>query len=279
MILKKIQEFNTQLLADGSKDLALNDDNLRDLSAAMTALTTAANKSQSTVSLKGSAIALGVRGATEWPADRRLPWLDYLRLITAAAGADTVQQGPDGTTLVARLSTAGAFDRNVSSDNSVMLAVRVLANLFASGVGRALAHAEFEQVLRLVEPLPAAAVAANKNLGIALATLYINYAVLLTSSATDKDGAEAQDKAAPDPDRALALLAALVELLRHAADAETVYRALVGAGTVLCLGRDFADVAREGLGIDEVLARAASVAGGEERIASLVAEISAILGS
>ena len=281
MILKKIQEFNSQLLVEGSNDLVLNDVNLKDLSAAMTAMAAAANKSQSTVTLKGPAVALGVRGATEWPSDRRLPWLDYLRLVTAAAGAETVQQGSGGTTLVARLATAGAFDRSVSSDNSVMLAVRVLANLFASGAGRALAHAEFEQALRLVEPLPAAAVAANKNLGIALATLYINYAVLLTSSAADDAKGEGAgspaDRPAPDPDRALALLAALVELLRHAADAETVYRALVGAGTVLCLGRDFADVAREGLGIDEVLARAASVAGSEERIAALVAEIGGIL--
>jgi phospholipase A-2-activating protein len=283
MILKKIQEFNSQLLDEGSKDLVLNDDNLNDLSTAMTAMTAAASKSQSIVALKGSTIALGVRGATEWPADRRLPWLDYLRLVTAASGTETVQHGAGDTTLVSRLATAGAFDRSVSSNNSIMLAVRVLANLFVSTAGRALAHAEFEQVLRLVEPLPAAAVAANKNLGIALATLYINYAVLLTSSAADDgkgDGAHSPgDRPAPDPDRALALLAALVELLRHAADAETVYRALVGAGTVLCLGRDFAEVAREGLGIDEVLARAASVSGKEERIVALTTEIGAILGA
>jgi phospholipase A-2-activating protein len=284
MILKKIQEFNSKLLAEGRKDLALNDVNLKDLSATMTAMAAAASKSQTTVALRGPAVALGVRGATEWPSDLRLPWFDYLRLITAAAGAETVQQGSDGATLVARLATAGAFDRSVSSDNSVMLAVRVLANLFVSKPGRALAHAEFEQVLRLVEPLSAAAVAANKNLGIALATLYINYAVLLTSSAAD-DGGRGEgarppaDRPAADPDRALALLAALAELLRHATDAETVYRALVGAGTVLCLGRDFADVAREGLGIDEALARAAAVAGAEKRIASLTAEIGSILGS
>jgi phospholipase A-2-activating protein len=260
MILKKIKEFNQQLLSDGSKDLVLNEKDLAILDATIKKLEPMAGKQEASISIDTASINATIRAVSEWPIDKRLPWLDLLRLLTAASGDPVTQSSSDSEDLVSHLTSSGAFSKDTPA-NSVMLAVRTLANLFCSPAGRSLADAKFEEILSLIEPHVQSS---NKNLSIALTTLYINYAVLFTNS-------KAAD-ATPNPDRALGLLAALMELLKTTNDAEALYRALVAAGTVLCLGKDFADVAKEGLDIEDAIDRAQTVSK-EERIKKIVTEI------
>jgi phospholipase A-2-activating protein len=281
MILKKIDEFNQQLLEDGRKDLTLNADDMKALSRTITQLEPVAGKQEATLETDAQSVNAAVRGATEWPPDKRLPWLDFLRLLTAAS-TSAVSQISDGTeqTLVTRLAASEVFSSSAPVNNT-MLATRTLANLFCSGSGRCLAESAFDQILELVAPH---ASTQNKNLIIALTTLYINFAVLLTSSsAPGKDGAVEHEPlpssdTAASADLAITLLDTLTSVLNSTSEPEALYRALVAAGTVLSLGKDFADVAKEGLGIEEAIARAESV-GKEPRIKKLVGEIRSAIGS
>ncbi|KAF2663658.1 polyubiquitin binding protein-like protein [Microthyrium microscopicum] len=264
MIVKKIKEFNDELTEQRQKDLILQPADFQILSDAMAQLEPLAGKQEATLSIPPGAINAAIHAISVWPIDKRLPWLDVLRLLTAAS-ADTITQiASTGDSLVDRLASAGALDTSVSPDNHIMLAIRTLANLFCSAPGRALADSSFDTILTLVEPF---STSSNKNLCIALTTLYINFASTDTSS-RDLNG---------DADRALTLLSALTSLLNHSTDPEALYRALVAAGTVLYLGSDFVAVSKEGLEIEKAVERAEGVAK-EGRITSLVKEIRVLLG-
>jgi phospholipase A-2-activating protein len=281
MILKKIDEFNQQLFAEGRKDLTLNADDMKILSQTMTLLEPLAGKQDATLQVAPQSVNAAIRGATEWPPDKRLPWLDFLRLLTAAS-TSAITQISNGTdqTLITRLAASEVFSSSAPVNNT-MLATRTLANLFCSGPGRTLADLAFDQILGLVAPH---ASTQNKNLIIALTTLYINFAVLLTSSsAPGKDGVVEHEQlnssdTAASADRAITLLDTLTTILNSTSEPEALYRALVAAGTVLALGKDFADVAKEGLGIEEAITRAEKV-GKEPRIKNVVREIRNAIGS
>jgi phospholipase A-2-activating protein len=271
MILKKIKEFNELFISEGQKDLVLSEKDISTLAAAISKLGPVAGKQEASISLPASAIEITLRACTEWPVEKRLPWLDLLRLLVAASSDSiTFSSSQPGQDLVTILTNANAFATD-TPENNVMLAIRSFANLFASSEGRTLADTKFEDILALTA---AHASSKNKNLSIALTTLYINYAVLFTSPPTSNS----QEPATPNPDRALSLLAALQDILKAASDPEALYRALVATGTVLTMGRDFADVAREGLEIEEAIERAEKI-GGEERIKVIVKEIRGLLFS
>jgi len=203
--------------------------------------------------------------------EKRLPCLDLLRLLTAVS-PDTVTYFGSGSksNLVERLVTAGTFDtgENAQPENNVMLAVRTLANLFTSKEGKELADEEFERAMDAVAPHAASA---NKNLCIALTTLYINYAVSLTSGnaeAVSRDGKEAPSTV----DRVITLLDALSRVLMSSTDPEALYRALVATGTVMSLGKDYVDVAKESMDVEVGIDRAEEI-GGQDRIKEVVKEI------
>jgi phospholipase A-2-activating protein len=281
MILKKIQEFNDGFVDEGRKDLALQPADIAVLSDAISKLEPVAGKQEASISIPTGATNACVRAITEWPVDKRLPWLDMLRLLVAAS-PDAITQISSlepSQSLVQHLASAGAFDRSISPDNNVMLAVRTLANLFCSKPGRTLADTGFDDILTLVEPFSSSP---NKFLCIALTTLYINFAVLLTggpASTKDEDAKTDGRDGNGDADRALTLLAALTQILNGTSDPEALYRALVAAGTVLCLGHDFAEVAREGLDIEAAVQRAEQLAGKEDRVAKLLKEVRALLAA
>jgi phospholipase A-2-activating protein len=136
-----------------------------------------------------------------------------------------------------------------------MMAVRCLTNLLQTNKGRSLASKEFDQIHPLVAPF---ITNTNRNLIIALATLYINYSVLLTSE--------------NNADRALSLLDDLSKLLTSATDSEAVYRGLVATGTLLCLGPDFCEAGRDILQIGDAVKHAEQQVK-EPRIKKIVAEI------
>jgi phospholipase A-2-activating protein len=279
MILKKIQEYNEAFVAEDRKDLALQPSDISILENTMAKLEPVAGKQEASISVPAGATNASLRAITEWPVDKRLPWLDMLRLLVAAS-ADAITQISSlepPQTLVERLAAAGAFDKSISPDNNVMLAVRTLANLFCSQPGRSLADSGFDDILELVVPFSESP---NKNLCIALTTLYINFAVLLTGgAATSKKSTEPGREIQADANRALTLLQALTQILNGTSDPEALYRALVAAGSVLYLGRDFVEVAKDGLEIEAAVERAEKVAGKEARVAKLVREIRTLLAA
>lgn len=258
MIRKKAEEFNQKFLEEGRKDICLNPHDLEVLASTVKQLDVATKKSDGAAPISDEGVAIIVGMATKWPAAQRVPALDLLRLLTAASEKAVESTGAGGQNLVDILSAS----ENLSADaplNNVMLAIRALANLFTCEAGRSLMGSEFGKVHSLVEPF---ATSPNRNLVIAVATLYINYSVLLMA-----DGVENVDT-----NRAVTLLDELVKIVNTATDAEALYRALVGTGTLLILGQDFRDLAKEAMDLDKALVRAAKAAV-EPRIKHVIGEI------
>jgi phospholipase A-2-activating protein len=266
MILKKMKEFSSQLHAEAHPAAFLPEEEAA-IEAAVKEITKVRLRPEP-IPAPGLALEAVLRGATAWPTEKRLPCLDFLRVLTAVS-PDPVRHfgtSKDGN-LVARLISAGAFDsgENGQPENNVMLAVRTLANLFSTAEGKTLADEEFEHEM---DAVAVHATSSNKNLCIALTTLYVNYAVLLTIESPGEDNGDGPSTV----DRVITLLDALSKVLMSSPDPEALYRALVATGTVLTLGKDYADVARETMDVEKAVERALKV-GVQERIKEVVQEI------
>jgi len=256
-IRKKVEEFNQQIVADGRKDVALNPSDLELLAVTVKQLETASKKSDASPTISADGVNLIVRIATAWPADKRLPGLDLLRLLAAASEKTVVHTSADSHTIVDILVSSENISANAPVNNA-MMAVRTLGNLFTSDAGRKVMDREFDKVHAVVEPF---ITSSNRNTIIAITTLYINYAVLLSAAKPDHD-----------TNRAITLLDELTKIINSATDAEALYRALVGAGTLLTLGQDFRELAKDALDFDRATARAEKV-GVEPRIKNVIREM------
>jgi len=148
-----------------------------------------------------------------------------------------------------------------------MLAVRAFANLFEHAEGRDLADKEFDKIHSLVKCTSVGST--NKNLIIAAATLYINYAVLCTS--------ERYKDLPSSIDRGLVLVEDLIGILGSTEDSEAVYRSLVAVGTLLGFGEEVQMAATEIYGLGSVLGKVEKRTK-EARIQGVVAEIRGLMG-
>ena len=231
LICRKTQELNSQLLADGHKDLTLSPSELQLLPDFTKQLEAAVAQPTSSPILDTGA-DLAVKMVTRWPPHQRVPGLDLLRSLCAASTSLPARHD-----VLSVLERSGAFPSaaapgDAANPNTTMLATRALANLFAHAPGRVLAAAQFPRIHALVAPqLRPTAGAANRNLHIAATTLYINNAVQV---ADPEQGFGGGGGTTEGPARAEALLGDLSTLLGNAkvVDSETIYRALVAAGTL-----------------------------------------------
>jgi phospholipase A-2-activating protein len=179
--------------------------------------------------------------------------LDMLRLVLVFNEPTAHIVSPEQNFLSALLNS-DVFTES-SPPNNTMMAIRCLSNLLQTDKGRTLASTEFDKIHPLVSPF---LTSPNRNLIIALTTLYINYSVLLTSE--------------NNADRALSLLDDLSRILNSATDSEAIYRALVATGTLLSLGPDFCEAGRDILQIGDAVQHAEQKVK-EPRIKKVIAEI------
>lgn len=205
-----------------------------------------------------------IKTATQWPAQNRLPGLDILRLCAVAPSFAQHTSGGNGT-IVDTLAKADVFAANTDKPNNTMLAVRVLGNMFVSEEGRFIADGCFEDIISSVNQFTDNT--SSKGLATAIATLYVNYSVLLTSKAPASESRTREQRAA-------AVVNGAVQLLRPDRDSETVYRALVAAGTLFSLGNEFRTSAAQSRNIPGLLdGLKGSALGKESRIGALIEEI------
>jgi phospholipase A-2-activating protein len=247
VIFKKLQEFNQKIIDEGHKELSLNPADIDVLGATVEALEKGREKD-----IDPAGIDIIVKAATQWPADKRLPALDLLRLLFAHSVPVTyltLQQS-----ILQLLADSGVFE-NTSPPNNTMMAVRSISNMFKTEEGRAVANDEFDRLHQFVSPF---ITSTTRNLIIAITTLYINYAVLLSTNS--------------NADRALTLLDDLSKILNNATDSEAVYRALVATGTLLSLGDEYCEAGRDVFQLGNAISRAADKVR-EPRIKNVVAEI------
>ena len=262
-IRKKIEDLNSQLISEGSQDVALDEKLLTDLEGMMKPL----ENNLSSTPTANSALAIGVSLViyilTSWPPSHRLPALDLLRLLAAATPA-VAEYRVETSNIVDVVAQGGFEDKD--RENNVMLSVRTFGNLFETAQGRDVADNDFDRIHDLVKSSSAST--SNRNLTIAVATLYLNHAVLFTSSS--------HSSLPSSIDRGLILLDDLTSLINTAADSEAVYRSLVAVGTLLTLGEELQEAAREVYDLSTALARAEKAVK-EPRVKGVAGEIRDLL--
>ena len=264
-IQRKIEELNEQLINEGSKDIALNPAQIEVLRSLIRQLEQSAAVAAQSSSAVTSGIELVMHIVTRWPPGQRLPGLDLLRLLAAATPSTAEYTAPNGGSIVEVLEESEVFNDKDRSNN-IMLAVRAFANLFETEKGRNLADSKFDKIHSLVTS--SSLDTTNRNLTIAVTTLYINYAVLCTSAF--------HSDLPSSSDRSLLLLEDLAGILTSATDAEAAYRGLVAAGTLLTLGEEIQLAAKE---VYDVPSTWRKIEQGmkEARVQAVIAEIRGIL--
>jgi phospholipase A-2-activating protein len=264
-IQKKIEELNDQLLNNGQKDGYLNQGQIGVLRKLTNELEKTSLHLPADNSTAQDATEMLVFLIKTWPPQSLLPILDLIRLLVSATAVPAAYKSATGETLVDALQESGILS-DMSRPNNVMLAVRALANMFETDAGQRLADDEFTKIHQLIKPLCKGL--NNRNLTIAITTLFINYAVYSTSPSK-------RDLPA-SMDRALMLFEDLDDILNSEKDSEVIYRSLVATGTLLSLGEEIRQAARDLLSIGNTAKRIGS-SSVEPRIKRVVKEIGEIL--
>ncbi|PLB53751.1 PFU-domain-containing protein [Aspergillus steynii IBT 23096] len=263
VIAKKLGEINDQLVSSGSKDVSLSPSEVETIVALCGELESPEKLKQSPA--VGAGIPLLLKIATAWPVANRLPGLDLLRLLAAATPA-TATINYNGQDLFTSLQASGVFDAPLNANNA-MLTIRMLANLFETDTGRQLAVSRFDQIIAAAKSALTNGGGANRNLTIAVATLYINFAVYLTS-----DGRESAPESSQ---KGLVLLAELTQMVSGEKDSEAAYRSLVALGTLVkALGEEIKSAAKEVYDVGQLLGTVSgSGIGKEPRVKGIIGEI------
>lgn len=183
-----------------------------------------------------------LRISKHWPVKEKVPAVALLaRLAVSPAFVQSTCAG-EGT-IIETLASAGLLEKQQATANNAVHAIRLLTNFFASDAGRLIMDGTFDPALKLVRPF--ASEPESPAQFKALATLYLNYSVLLTS------GAPAGESATREA-RAKTLLIDLATQLEcespHAADGEALFRILCALGTLLTLGDGFRSEMKGGVG-------------------------------
>jgi phospholipase A-2-activating protein len=259
---KKIEELNQTLIKEGHKDLSLNPTELSVLRNVITHLSSSgATKTSQNVS---GGLDLALKLTLTWPYPSRLPGLDLLRLLAVAPKTATYTH-PHGGNII-DLLIASVTEAEEPAENNIMMAIRAFANLFESAEGRNLALQEFDRIQNLVSDTLADGKTTNRNLLVAITTLYINYAVLFSSSPSTSF---------EDFEHPVALLYSIRVILSTQSDSEVVYRALVAVGTLLGLGQEVKSAAIEVYNLQDIV-KSAVTKGKDPRIKNVGKEIAGL---
>ncbi|KAK4561421.1 WD repeat protein Lub1 [Recurvomyces mirabilis] len=168
-----------------------------------------------------------------WPVKDRVTAIALLARLAVSPSFVTATCSGENS-IVQNLASAGMLQPNQPTANNAVHAIRLLVNLFASDNGRLIVDSEFDSIFKLVKPF-----AENPESPAqykALASLYLNFSVLLTSGAPSTEAARREA-------RAKVLLIDIATLLEsespHATDGDALFRVLCALGTLLTLGDGF----------------------------------------
>jgi len=257
-IEKKILELNAELIKSGSKDVALNPEETKILAGVRQFLEAVVVKKSS--SPVDGGLELVIKLVTQWPYKDRMPGLDLLRLLVVSPDAASFSHRDQN---IIDVFLAGATETDSPAENHVMMAVRGFGNLFETAEGRRVALANFDKISSTVKTFVAST---NRNLLVAISTLFINYAVLFTSELSTDTSFE----------HVLSCLDVLTKIIEKQKDSEVVYRALVALGTLLTLDDEAKGAARDVYDVKALVGRV-SGATVDKRIKEIGKEVVGLL--
>ncbi|KAI1827642.1 phospholipase A-2-activating protein [Xylaria intraflava] len=225
-MFKKILTVNSGLVAAGRKDISLNPSAQNALAILKQAL-----ESNDPVTDELT-IGLVVMMCTRWDYSDRVAPLDLLRCIATSTATAKFRSLPDENSPVQIAISAvleGIPDGSAPNENSTVMALRTIANLFKTAEGRKLLaqpsdiSGALSFIGRVVGTRGQPAIGQfNRNVLLALTTVAINYSVL----ASTRLGSISTDNQ-------IRLLSALALVLQKQTDSEVIYRALVAVGTLI----------------------------------------------
>lgn len=214
-IVTKILEFNTQVPADSNLALDIAETTqVKKIAETLEQVT-----KYHTFSFGQPHFAIFAK-ILSWPADLRFPGLDLFRVFVLHPSAAEHYAGL-GENFVRELLNAGCLsssaDRSAkATQNNQMLALRAVANLFKYESGRRLLQ---DRRGLVIEAAKLAAESDRPPLKQALATVFINYAVLLNSQR--------------DEDTSLNVVVCVLEMVKREQDADVAFRLVVALGTLV----------------------------------------------
>lgn len=245
MMEKKIKELNHELIKSGLAEYSLSSAELGVLKHLIRHI----EESGSTASSQniGGGLDVAIKLATKWEYAKRLPGLDLLRLLAVAPNTATYRS-EKGESIIDILDKS-VNEQDPPAENNAMLAIRAFGNLFGSVEGRQLALLSFDKIFAMTYA-SLKSKTTNRNLLVAVVTLAINYAVLLTSKAESilVDDAKTFEYST-------SWLDLLSKILKEQKDSEVLYRALVATGTFLLVehGDEIKLASKEVYGIEEAV--------------------------
>ncbi|KAJ1717986.1 WD repeat protein Lub1, partial [Coemansia biformis] len=185
-IVAKLAEFNEQLAQDADTASVAVDQKDMQLIGELAGL-----GGPAAVPVSEAAYGALLRVVRGWPAAKRFPALDMLRLAVADSPIPARHHANGGSDLVACVGEAsGLFGLTAGAGHEVnaMMGARALANACATTEGANAVWAARKVVLAGLEGAWSAV--ANKNLVTALSTVYLNLAILAAKQGDDDDGLE-----------------------------------------------------------------------------------------
>ncbi|KAK0825060.1 WD repeat protein Lub1 [Friedmanniomyces endolithicus] len=237
--ISKIEESARRLQSSGKADpaVSISDDDY----AALYALAEQLTKSPSDPHPTKPQVTSLLTASSRWPRKERVPAIAVMARLSVSPSFVSITSSGNGT-IVGTLANAGLLETRQETANNVVHAIRLLVNLFTSDSGRLIADGEFDTTLQLVRPFASEPESPAQYK--ALASLYLNYAVLLQSNAPSGESASREA-------RAKVLLIDIATLLEcespHAVDGDALYRTLCALGTLLTLGDNFRNEIKSGV--------------------------------
>ncbi|GJJ72280.1 phospholipase A-2-activating protein [Entomortierella parvispora] len=235
-ILKKILQLNTELASSG---VALNDSELTQLDALIKFLSSPPKQPMP----QPQFVSLLLKIFNTWPEANRFPALDLLRLL--ALYSQSPAETPD------LLKTLLAATR--THETSLMLVARLVVNFCETELGKVVAVQDLEGTLEVMED-DAVWQSTNKNLKLAVATVYMSYSTLLL-------------KRHDDDALAIQYVGVLTKILEKERDQQVQYRLLVALGNLI-FGHESARESAAIFGVKEMLQSAVLSRATSEKIAT-----------
>lgn len=295
-VVKKITSVSATMISAGRKDFALNpteEETLENLTANLGKYIssvpgivsgTSTAKPSRVLTIKEGDLLLALKLASQWPENDRLPGLDLLRCLVTSPEVATLRD-PSNNHSVIDVAFQAVF-HPISpgakiNENCAMMAFRVVANLFVSAVGRAVAVDHIGKVVDYMESVVGTSSAAfkgpvgfpgNRNVMTAVTTAAVNYAVLAYLVSKKKTSVEGDGELSPD---VLGLMAGvLCKIVKEQSDPEVTYRALAAIGTLASAGLG---ETLKALGADEVVKGAKGDRTAEARVRNIAGECVVLL--
>ncbi len=232
------------------------------------------------LSIPSEALDLVLKLVSHWSYASRLPGLDLLRCMCPAEAVAEYSDSRRGSIVDIVIASAttgvGSADAKLV-ENSIMMALRAIANLFATEAGRSVVAAQADQVVALMECILGISPDAVGDVGGPIGVNNRNVLIALTSAAINLGVlAHSQEKAAAEAkvgEEALTLLLNVVgKVLTLPADSEVAFRALVALAMVVDIpNSQYAETAKS-LGATDWV-KGAQARAGEDRVRGLAGAV------